>query len=437
MSEPPSIPPGDDDTVLYEDGAPDPGILLADHDTGHAFTSGTTFEHFNLERPLGRAGGQGEVWKAVHVAANGEGEAVALKIYRDVPEADRWRTREQDALGQMRCGMPRFRKASTTATGRHWLAMELIDGHPITSYADKKSLADRLQLVICAAEHLSDAHVVDLRHRDLHAGNILVVPSSETEQPGVWIIDWGLASCIDDRDPADPDRTIAGETAGTPESTAPEVLFRGLNAARPSSDVFALGVVLHQLVTGVGLYDRHRDPSKRDRMGDARAFWADEELHPRPIDRLSRARKGGIDTTKGLGQEDRADWERLLYGQLGRVLLCATHEHPANRYPKMSEFVHDLRAILRAITPGAETGPLVCDRLLPGGNPWIRNTYVQRIINDAALCAGAHALIHKGDLPRARRLLSLVSKRSRNGWEYGYLSALAEPALFVIRGDES
>jgi len=319
--------------------------------------------------------------------------------------------------------------------------MEYISGETITGFAagNALGLVERVRLVISCAQHLQGAHTVDLLHRDICAGNILV--SGTRVSPKVWIIDWGLASGADDRDIAQPNSTIVGHFAGTPEYMAPEVLRDGLIATSEGSDVLALGIVLHQLVTGTGLYDRQGACDADGRCAAARSFWG-RDRHPRPLERCRIAReRDRIDVANGTTDPERTSWEASLRGHLGSVLRCATHEEIIRRYGDVAEFLHDLLIVVALASPDpgpghVETTLLRCDQLLLGlGDPWLRAAYHRRMRLDGALYAGVDALIEKNDLARARDVLSFVSPESRDSWEFGYLQRQAEPSQFVIGGD--
>ena len=182
------------------------------------------------------------------------GRRVALKLHRG-PLPGRWETlrfrAEQQALARLHHpAIAQVYEARTTEEGDLYIAMEYVPGLPITTYCDRYSLdlGRRLQLFAAVCEGVQHAHQKGVLHRDLKPSNILVTEEESTPRPK--IIGFGVAKGLD-RPLAESTVWHVEKLAGTPAYRAPEVLAGGEIDAR--SDVYALGVVLRELLTGTVL----------------------------------------------------------------------------------------------------------------------------------------------------------------------------------------
>ncbi|WP_246122958.1 serine/threonine-protein kinase [Luteimonas wenzhouensis] len=198
---------------------------------------------YRIEALLGR-GGMGEVYRAQQLEP--VRRTVALKLLRaramDVRRKAHFEV-ERQVLAQMRHpAIARIHDADTTPDGHPFFAMEYIDGAPITHYCEEHalSLAQRLALFIEVCEGVQHAHQKGVIHRDLKPGNLLV--DEVDGRPHPKIIDFGIATA-----------TGAGagrEIAGTPEYMSPEQAAGDQSLLDTRSDVYSLGVVLSELLTG-------------------------------------------------------------------------------------------------------------------------------------------------------------------------------------------
>jgi serine/threonine-protein kinase len=209
---------------------------------------------FRVVRPLG-TGGMGEVFLAVEETEDLR-RHVALKLLRPHLERpdliERFREERRILARLDHPAIARLYQVGTTDEGRPYLVMEYVDGTPITEYAQAAELGprDRIRLFQKVCRAVQHAHNRLIAHRDLKPGNVLVTTEGEPK-----LLDFGIAGAIGD----DADPTGLSPRAATPAYAAPEQL-RG-EAAGTLSDVYSLGVLLQELVTG-------RRPPSGDAAGD-------------------------------------------------------------------------------------------------------------------------------------------------------------------------
>ena len=245
---------------------------------------------YRVVRLLGE-GGMGVVYLVERADL---GSRAALKLLRDAWLSPSRRLRfqsEQRTLAQLdHPAIAQLHDAGALPDGTPWFAMEYVEGVPITEYcrARKSSLAERLRLFRAVCEAVQHAHRHAVIHRDLKPSNILVKPDGTVK-----LVDFGIAKQIEALDPTtEPTRT--GLRLMTPAYAAPEQ-FEGKRLG-VHTDVYALGVVLHELLTGVLPFDLagtapheaarrilESEPVRpsvaaRERLGAGRAAWADLDV---------------------------------------------------------------------------------------------------------------------------------------------------------------
>jgi non-specific serine/threonine protein kinase/serine/threonine-protein kinase len=274
-----------------------------------------------LER-LGE-GGMGTVYRALR--QDGPSRPVALKIIRpgmDTREVVRRFERESEALSLLdHENVARIYHASISEGGRPYFVMEVVEGLPITDFADANQLdiPARLALLEQVCRGVQHAHQKGVIHRDLKPSNVLVTTSGSSRGPKV--IDFGLAKVM--RDAPDPEgsATRLGQAMGTPEYMSPEQATGAPGDVDTRTDIYSLGVIAFELLTGMLPESRAGDP-------------------PTPSAMVSRhPGEGQLATRRGL---DRRALRRALRGDLDAIVLRCLEADRARRYPTAQELADDL-----------------------------------------------------------------------------------------------
>jgi serine/threonine protein kinase/Tfp pilus assembly protein PilF len=304
---------------------------------------GAVLGSYRLVGRIGQ-GGMGTVWLAEQFAP--VRRRVALKLIRPGMDTDEVMARfqsERQAIAVMEHpSIARVYEAASTPDGRPYFAMEYVEGEAITTYCDRNRLSvrARVELFIQVADGVQHAHQKAILHRDLKPSNILV--AEQDGKPVPKVIDFGLAKAIGSRDEELTRFTQAGNLMGTPKYMSPEqTLFSGARIDT-RSDVFSLGIVLYELLTGSTPYDT---PSSAPRDFETLVRRIREEDPPAPSSVLTRitSRKADI---AGARQADAALLRRQLSGDLDWIVLKALEKEPERRYASASDLAADLRRFL-------------------------------------------------------------------------------------------
>ena len=303
---------------------------------------------YRVVREIGR-GGMGVVYLALRDDGQFEQE-VAVKVVAQGGTGLRRRfLAERQMLARLaHPNIARLLDGGLTNAGVPYLVMEHVEGEPITAYADRLGLSvdERLRLFlgVCGAVH--HAHQRLVVHRDLKPSNILVTPAGQVK-----LLDFGVAKLLaDGADGADAgDRTRTGGGLMTPEYAAPEQV-RG-EAATTATDVYALGVLLYELLTG----QRAHRLATGSLAEIARVVC--DELSPRPSTAVTHTAGPNGSATPAA---------RRLRGDLDTIVLRALAKEPARRYPSVEALAADLRRHLahlpvtaRPDTPGYRAGRFI------------------------------------------------------------------------------
>jgi len=302
-------------------------------DVPHGPGEGDRVGPYLLVSRLG-AGGMGEVW----LARRDDGaftREVALKLPLLNPLrgdlAGRF-VRERDILARLEHPhIARLYDAGVSRDGQPYLAMERVHGHPIVEFADSHGLGvpERLALFSQVLAAVQYAHANLVLHRDLKPSNILVTESGE-----VRLLDFGIAKLLDaDEASAAGTLTEGHGRALTPAYASPEQV-RG-ESLSTASDVYALGVVLFELLTGARPYRLEVDSVAQLEL----AIVGAEPLRPSSTVTDDAAARRGLTRTR---------LSRLLAGDLDTVVLKALAKRPADRYVSVAALTEDLRRYLAA-----------------------------------------------------------------------------------------
>lgn len=283
---------------------------------------------YRLLSVLGR-GGMGVVYLAER---DDLGHRVAIKVLRDagLSPARRERfTREQQTLAHLvHPSIARLYDADVLPDGTPYFVMEYVRGAPLTAYCDthRCSLEERLRLFRAVCEAVQFAHRQAVVHRDLKPSNILVAGDASGGPPSVKLLDFGIARPLDDRSlPAA--QTQTGLRLMTPAYAAPEQL-RG-EPVGIYSDVYALGVILYELLAG-----RHPFDLSGLTPGQAELRMLEQEP-PRPS--LAVASTSGAAAAPAPFSAGRHAW-----ADLDVLCLTAMHKDPQRRYPTVEALMRDL-----------------------------------------------------------------------------------------------
>lgn len=286
-------------------------------------------------------GGMGTVYRAQQVAP--VQREVALKVVRFGMDSEQFLARfqfERQALATM--SHPNIAVVHDAGTTRHampYFVMELLNGEPINEYCDRRQLGieARLKIFRDVCNGIQHAHQKGIIHRDIKPSNILVVEDDQG-LPVPKVIDFGMAKQIEGDEKTRHQITEFGLTVGTPLYMCPEQLERSSDDLDTRSDVYSLGVLLYELLTGDYPFDLNN-------VSRARVFHVIlSEEPPRPSDRL-RALVDPHQSAEARGLSVTA-LERVLRGDLDWMVLRAIEKDRDRRYQSVAQFADDITRYL-------------------------------------------------------------------------------------------
>ena len=263
--------------------------------------------------------------------------------------------------------------AGATATGRPYFVMEYVDGRCITEYCDAKrvSLIGRLHLLMQVCDAIQHAHQKGIIHRDIKPGNVLVV-EDDAGLPRVKVIDFGIAKAMDNRTDQSVAMTVRGMLIGTPEYMSPEQADPGHTDIDTRTDIYSLGVLLYELLTGTLPFSARTLRSKG--MAEIQRIVR-EETPPRPSRRLTvmardtaqrQTASRATAFSEGAYVSARDDWSlemlqavaenrdtdvrtlrRSVQGELDWIVMKCLEKDRARRYESTNEIAAEIRRFIR------------------------------------------------------------------------------------------
>jgi serine/threonine protein kinase/WD40 repeat protein len=301
-------------------------------DGNERLASGTVIAGFEVIDFLGE-GGFAEVYSAVRrdEPVNGtESQPLALKLVklgmnsRDVIARFCAEHRTLQALAHP--SIVRVFEAGLTERGLPFFVMAQVDGVPVTDFceANELSLDARLQLFIGFCEAVQYAHQKGVLHRDLKPANMLVEQTADGPVPKV--IDFGVARALEPVGSGDTLVTHLGQILGTPNYMSPEQA-EATDTADTRSDIYSLGAVLYELITGCPPFES----SALQRLRPAE--WARHLREATPVPVSARLKQQGVS----------ADLVRRVKGRLGHIVRTAMDPDPDRRYASAAALAEDVQ----------------------------------------------------------------------------------------------
>ncbi len=292
---------------------------------------------YQITEEIGR-GGMGEVFRAVRVDGQYDKE-VAIKLVQGGSSdlLDRFRNERQILASLGHSNIARLHDGGSTDDGVPYLVMELIEGVRIDDYCEQHALSidERLRLFLQVCDAVQFAHQHLIIHRDLKPGNILV-----TEEGVPKLLDFGIAKILE----VEPGGSQGESTQTlfrllTPQYASPEQV-KG-EPITTASDVYSLGVVLYELLTGGSPYLKSNSAPHEA----ARAACEYEPLKPSTVVRSGRilphANSGGNENVVAPNK-----LAKQLKGDLDNIVLKALRKEPQRRYVSVEQFATDIRRSL-------------------------------------------------------------------------------------------
>ncbi|HXH66239.1 MAG TPA: serine/threonine-protein kinase, partial [Candidatus Limnocylindrales bacterium] len=355
---------------------------------------------YRLVRKLGE-GGMGQVWLGEQT--DPVRRRVALKLIRggifSSALLQRFHAERQSLAIMDHPAIAKVFDAGTTAQGQPYFVMEYVEGIPITKYCDqnKLSIRERLSLFVEVCDGIQHAHQKAIIHRDIKPANILVVEIDGKPSPR--IIDFGLAKTMVPAEAGDTLFTQVGAILGTPGYTSPEQADPTIQDIDTRTDVYSLGVVLYELLTGALPFDLEGIKIQSyDKM--LRRLREEDPLIP-----SVKASKDSKTSSSHAQKRSTSPKQlsTLLRGDLDWITMKALERDRARRYGTPSELTADIERYL-------ENRPVVAR---PASAGYRLQKYIRRNRVAVSFVSGALVLLLAFTVVQAIQLRRITRERDR------------------------
>jgi serine/threonine protein kinase/tetratricopeptide (TPR) repeat protein len=318
--------------------------LVATIDEPISERPGTVIGPYKLLEQIGE-GGFGVVFMAEQTQP--VRRKVALKVLKPGMDTRQVVARfeaERQALALMdHPNIARVLDGGQTSSGRPYFVMDLVKGLPLTDYCDQAQLTprERLELFVPLCQAVQHAHQKGIIHRDLKPSNVLVTVHDTT--PVVKVIDFGVAKALGQELTDKTLFTGFAQMVGTPLYMSPEQAGQSGLDVDTRSDIYALGVLLYELLTGTTPFDKTR--LKAVGYDEMRRIIREEEP-PRPSTRISTLGKAAT-TLSTQRKSEPKQLSRLIRGELDWIVMKALEKDRNRRYETANSFAMDVQRYLR------------------------------------------------------------------------------------------
>jgi probable HAF family extracellular repeat protein len=306
---------------------------------------GTVIGSYKLLEVIGE-GGMGTVYMAEQ--SQPVRRKVALKVIKPGMDTKQVVARfeaERQALAMMdHPNIARVFDGGATPSGRPYFVMELVPGIPITEYCDREQLpiAERLELFVLVCRAVQHAHLKGIIHRDLKPSNVLVTFVDGVPAPKV--IDFGIAKATGGSLTEQTLQTAIHQLVGTPLYMSPEQADLSGADVDTRSDIYSLGVLLYELLTGTTPFNQ--DALRKAAFDEVRRIIREQEP-PTPSSRVRSAHQSAPDATTladitAARRSEPARLSKLLRGELDWIVMKALEKDRTRRYETANDFADDL-----------------------------------------------------------------------------------------------